>query len=195
MTSPFSRLCLWTSVLILVQLVLGATMRHQHAGLAIPDFPLAYGKLWPPMDAQSVAHYNQRRLEVVDLNPITSAQIGMQMVHRLVALSILCATAYCAWFAKRRLGNRNIASRLALAWFLLVVLQALLGAATIWSNKAADIATGHVMLGALSLGLGTLLTLIAANQRASLSPAPVLSARLGNEPSGSFGARPARAGN
>ena len=37
--------------LILLQLMLGATMRHQHAGLAIPDFPLAYGKLWPDVDA------------------------------------------------------------------------------------------------------------------------------------------------
>ena len=32
------------SILILIQLILGATMRHQHAGLAMPDFPLAYGK-------------------------------------------------------------------------------------------------------------------------------------------------------
>ena len=39
--------------LIFGQLILGATMRHQHAGLAIPDFPLAYGKLWPAMDAAS----------------------------------------------------------------------------------------------------------------------------------------------
>src|SRR3954468_17811432 len=39
-----------TVALIFGQLVLGATMRHQHAGLAIADFPLAYGKLWPAMD-------------------------------------------------------------------------------------------------------------------------------------------------
>src|SRR5258708_20412980 len=39
----------------------------------------------------------------------------------------------------------------------LVVTQALLGAATIWSNKAADIATAHVLIGALSLALGTVL--------------------------------------
>ena len=53
-----------TTALILGQLILGATMRHQHAGLAIPDFPLAYGRLWPAMDAASVARYNQQRLEV-----------------------------------------------------------------------------------------------------------------------------------
>src|SRR5439155_7161239 len=48
-----SRYGAWASgiaSLLLVQLVLGAAMRHQHAGLAIPDFPLAYGKWLPAMD-------------------------------------------------------------------------------------------------------------------------------------------------
>ena len=33
--------------LIFCQLLLGATMRHEHAGLSIDDFPLAYGQVWP----------------------------------------------------------------------------------------------------------------------------------------------------
>ncbi len=41
--------CCCATLLIFGQLLLGATMRHQHAGLAIPDFPLAYHKLWPPL--------------------------------------------------------------------------------------------------------------------------------------------------
>ncbi len=45
------RLFLAATLLILGQLALGATMRHQHAGLAIPDFPQAYGKVWPATDA------------------------------------------------------------------------------------------------------------------------------------------------
>src|SRR5204863_724591 len=53
-----------TTVLILGQLVLGETMRHQHAGLAIPDFPLAYGKLWLAVEPASVQLYNQQRLAV-----------------------------------------------------------------------------------------------------------------------------------
>jgi cytochrome c oxidase assembly protein subunit 15 len=36
--------------------------------------------------------------------------------------------------------------------------QFLLGACTIWTNKAADIATAHVATGALTLVLGALLT-------------------------------------
>ena len=86
-------------------------MRHQHAGLAIPDFPLAYGKLWPAMDAGSVAHYNQQRMEIVAVNPITAFQIGLQMIHRLLALAILGAVAFAAWSARRALGGKNLLSR------------------------------------------------------------------------------------
>jgi cytochrome c oxidase assembly protein subunit 15 len=153
-------LVLATTVLILGQLILGAWMRHQHAGLAIPDFPLAYGKLWPRMDAASVALYNQRRLEIVSLNPITSFQIGLQMAHRLVAVLILAGVGACAWGTLRRLGAGSALGKLALAWLGLVLAQALLGALTIWSDKAADIATAHVLGGALCLALGTLQCLL-----------------------------------
>ena len=148
-------LVLATTLLILVQLILGAWMRHQHAGLAIPDFPLAYGKLWPPMDAASVALYNQQRLEIVSVNPITSFQIGLQMAHRIMAALILAAVAACAGWTLRRLGPKTALGKLALLWLGLVLAQALLGATTIWSNKAADIAMAHVLGGALCLALGT----------------------------------------
>jgi heme a synthase len=150
-----------TTLLILGQLALGAAMRHQHAGLAIPDFPLAYGRLWPAMDAAAVAHYNARRMEITAVNPITAFQIGLQMTHRLMALAILGAVAFAASSARRRLGGRDLLSRLALGWLGLILVQALLGAATIWSNKAADVATAHVLVGALSLAVGAMLSLIA----------------------------------
>jgi cytochrome c oxidase assembly protein subunit 15 len=147
------------TILIFAQLIVGATMRHQHAGLAIPDFPLAYHKLWPPMDAASIASYNQARLEVNETNPITAFQIALQMVHRLMALLILGAVAFCTVWT-RRLGSRHPLARLSLAWLGLILVQILLGAATIWSNKAADIATLHVLAGALSLVVSALLTVV-----------------------------------
>ena len=158
------------SGLILLQLVLGATMRHAHAGLAIPDFPLAYGKLWPPMDAASVLLYNQRRLELVSLNPITSFQIGLQMAHRLTAVLILAVVAFAAWATWRRVGARHPLGRITLAWLVLILSQAVLGAATIWSNKAADVATAHVLVGALSLAAGSVLCL-AARRSVAVVPA------------------------
>ncbi len=160
------------TLLIFIQLILGATMRHQHAGLSIPDFPLAYGKLWPATDAQSVAHYNQARLEVLAANPITAFQIVLQMVHRLMALLILAAVATCAWLANRRLGSKHPLSRFTLVWLGLILVQVLLGAATIWSDKAADIATAHVLVGALSLSLGSLLSIVHFQMLRSQRTAP-----------------------
>jgi len=160
-----STLLFFSTLLILGQLALGAAMRHQHAGLAIPDFPLAYGKLWPAMDPVSVAHYNAQRVEVLAANPITASQIALQMAHRLLALAILGAVALAAWSARRTLGGGNLLSRLALVWLGLILTQVLFGAATVWSDKAADIATAHVLVGALALALGAMMSLIAYRER------------------------------
>jgi heme a synthase len=159
-----------TTALIFVQLVIGATMRHQHAGLAIPDFPLAYGKLWPATDAASVAAYNHQRLEVIALNPITSVQILLQMVHRLMAGFIVAAVGACAWLAWRNRPNTGSVAawqslgKGTLLWFGLILVQAGLGAATIWTGKAADVATLHVLAGALSLATGTIVSMMAGKE-------------------------------
>jgi cytochrome c oxidase assembly protein subunit 15 len=113
--------------LILVQLILGATMRHQHAGLAIPDFPLAYGNLWPATDAEAVARYNQMRVEAIAQNPITSTQVTLQMVHRLLAFIILGSVAWAAGATLRRTGWKSF-GKLSLLWLALIVVQVMLGA-------------------------------------------------------------------
>jgi cytochrome c oxidase assembly protein subunit 15 len=162
-----------TTVLILTQLILGATMRHQHAGLAIPDFPTAYGKLWPDTDSAAIARYNQNRLEVLAYNPITAAQVELQMVHRILALTVFSAVGVCLWLAWRRLGSRHRLTRLAGVWFALVLVQVFLGAATIWTGKSADVATAHVACGALCLVTGGLASMICFRMLA----APVTQAR------------------
>lgn len=154
------RLALATTLLILGQLVIGATMRHQHAGLAIPDFPLAYGKLWPVTDPASIASYNQRRIEVTAVNPITAFQVWLQMVHRAVAIVILGAVITWAVVSRRHLGGKNPLRFLGLLWLGLVLVQVGLGAFTIWTNKAADVATLHMLAGALTLAFGAMLSLL-----------------------------------
>ena len=148
-----------TTFRILFQLILGATMRHQHAGLAIRDFPLAYGKLWPATDAASVMRYNEHRVEITNFNPITAFQIQLQMVHRIVAVLILGAVGFCAWSAWRK--RSGPVAKLSAFWFGLILCQAGLGAATVLSDKAADVATAHVLIGALSLATGAALSIIA----------------------------------
>ncbi|MHC1769790.1 MAG: heme A synthase [Verrucomicrobiia bacterium] len=169
---PISRALRWmagiATVLILVQLILGATMRHQHAGLAVPDFPLAYGKLWPPMDAASIDLANRLRIGVQEYRPITAFHIGLHMAHRIGAVVILALVCALAWKTRREHGKGAAFTKLSGIWAWLIGLQAALGALTVWSNKAADVATAHVLLGAVSLVVGSVLTagIVCAGARA-----------------------------
>jgi heme A synthase len=61
------------------------------------------------------------------------------------------------------------------AWFLLLAAQIALGAWVIWSNKAADIATAHVALGAIMLALGITLATISLRLSLSLNQTPMQS--------------------
>ena len=158
-SSRFVRICVIVTSLMFLQLVLGATMRHQHAGLAISDFPLAHGAIWPDTSPEAVQRYNQLRGEVAGIKEITAFQIQLQMVHRIMAALLLAGVAVVAWVSRRESGG-TFASRISLGWLGLIVVQAGLGAATIWTNKSADIATAHVALGAVSLAMGALLTLM-----------------------------------
>jgi cytochrome c oxidase assembly protein subunit 15 len=148
------------TALVFLQLALGATMRHQHAGLAVPDFPLAYGKLWPPTDAGLIAMANQNRMDAREFKPITAAQIHLHMTHRLLAYGILAGLAALAWRVYRQTAGRSALSFCTGIWVGMALLQATLGAMTVWSNKAADVATLHVTLGASTLVYGSLLALV-----------------------------------
>lgn len=184
------RFVLFTTILIFCQLIIGATMRQQHAGLSISDFPLAYGKVWPDTSASAVQRYNEDRMSVIAENPITAFQIILQMVHRIMALAIFVLSAACAWQARRQLGKKDPLAKLALFWLGLILVQIFLGAATIWSNKAADVATAHVLGGALSLVTGALWYIIAF-RRSAVLPEIATTTTI----SGAYGGAPAMAAN
>jgi cytochrome c oxidase assembly protein subunit 15 len=113
-------------------------MRHTGAGLAIPDFPLAFGGLIPP------------KLDFA---------IGVHFCHRLGALVV---ATMIFWLLGRVLryaaGERMVlvpASLLA----LMVLLQGTLGGLVVLSGKAVLPNTLHVAGGALLLALSLLVTL------------------------------------
>ena len=169
-------------ILIFAQLALGAAMRHQHAGLAIWDFPLAHGQIWPAMDKVSVTQYNAARLKLNDQlheegaerflmtgrDHITVPQLALHMAHRLGAMAVFCSVVICALMARARLGGEHPLSKWTLAWLGVVLAQGALGVWTVLSFKAADVATLHVMLGALSLVGGSLL--VASAERMAVQP-------------------------
>ncbi len=88
------------------------------------------------------------------------------MVHRLVALLIFLGVAAGAWLALRRLGGQDPLTQIALFWLAVIFSQIALGAATIWSDKAADVATAHVLVGAIALVTGALWCAIAFRRSA-----------------------------
>ena len=157
------------TALILAQLILGAAMRHQHAGLAMPDFPLAYGRVWPPTNEAFLQGINSQRPDVEQSKPITAFHIHLHMAHRFLAFMILALAASVAWKSRRGCGTESTLAKLSLVWTGIICLQAALGAATVLSNKAADIATAHVLLGALSLLSGSVLSLLVIRARSRLN--------------------------
>jgi cytochrome c oxidase assembly protein subunit 15 len=132
------RIAAATTVMIYCQILLGATMRHIEAGMAIPDFPLAFGQLLPP---------------------VWTAGIAVHFAHRagavLVTAAIL-ATAGHVWYHHRARGDL---ARPANLLVLFVLTQVTLGAFVIWSGLQPLVNTAHVVNGALVLATSLVLTL------------------------------------
>jgi heme a synthase len=117
------------TVVVFVQLVLGATMRHRGAGLAIPDFPLALGHVIPPFDEPNVA---------------------VHFAHRVGAIAVLMAVVVLAVRAYR--SGVPALARMASVVVALVIVQIALGATTVLMGKAVLPTTAHVAVGAAVLG-------------------------------------------
>jgi cytochrome c oxidase assembly protein subunit 15 len=138
------RIAVWTLAVVYVQIVLGATMRHTGSGLAIPDYPLAFGRLIPPM---------------------WTAKIGIHFAHRVGAV---VATVMVAWLVvhifKRHSANRWLTVPAGLL-ALLVITQVTLGGYVVWTARDIYINSLHVMVGALVLAVSLIVALRAHRVR------------------------------
>src|SRR6266480_3131086 len=157
--TPIKTLAIAITIAIYVQLALGATMRHEHRDLAILDFPTANGAWIPDTSATLLARINAWR-DARGLSDVTAFQIWLQMAHRFLALLIAIAVvAFCLRVGRDAQGVTAL-KRLSVFWVALVACQITLGAWTIWSNKAADVATAHVAVGAIMLSFGVSISAI-----------------------------------
>jgi heme a synthase len=156
-TRQLRMLTVIVTVMVFAQLVFGAAMRHSHAGLSIPDFPTTYGGWLPLLDPVAIARINEARGAAGQ--PFTSGGlILLQYVHRVWALLIGIGVV---WTSLKLIRSTLLPSPIRVAgaaWIFLIFVQVGLGAWTVLSNKAADIATSHVLVGALMLMIGVLLS-------------------------------------
>jgi cytochrome c oxidase assembly protein subunit 15 len=161
--SSLVRLSIITTIAVYIQLILGALMRHTQSGLAVPDFPLAYGQLFPSLTSASLEQYNQQLIQsdirLAADGAITSTQILIHMLHRLWAIGV---SVMVVW-TSIRLFNMSAASkrlfRFAFILLGMLILQITLGGLTVLSVKAVDITTAHVATGALLLVTCVLMSL------------------------------------
>jgi len=152
-----------SSIVVFIQLVLGACMRHTYSGLAVPDFPLAFGQIFPSLSREALAHYNQRLVGEgirwqID-TPIAAYQIFLHMLHRYwgyVVVGIVAISGYRLYISKflpqtiRRNGIMMVA---------VVLIQFVLGILTVITHKKVVITTAHVAIGAYTLILCVVTTL------------------------------------
>ena len=142
-----------------MQLALGATMRHEHRDLAILDFPTANGAWVPDTSADALAKINAWR-DTRALSDVTAFQIWLQMAHRFLAVVIAIAVISFCLRVWRDARDFAALKRLSILWVVSVLCQITLGAWTIWSNKAADVATAHVAFGAIMLSFAVTISAI-----------------------------------
>jgi cytochrome c oxidase assembly protein subunit 15 len=140
--NPWARLAPWLVALIYVQILLGALVAGNQAGLVYNDWPLFAGHLFPqayvgPGLWGTVAH----------------SQGAVQLHHRLVAYLLLVVAVglgVAAW-RSRQLAVES--KELALGVALLVIVQAGLGIATLMARVPIGLGVAHQLTAALTLCL------------------------------------------
>ena len=83
------RLGLVLLVVMMVQLMLGATMRHTGARLAIPDFPSAYGQWVPPLSQTGIQAAIDDQPYEQFTGYYTASQVSIHFAHRVWAMIVL----------------------------------------------------------------------------------------------------------
>lgn len=153
-----ARLAWFVAALVFLQLIVGATMRHLGAGLAIPTFPLAPdGGLLPAA-----------RSGFTDLN-FAHTRIGAAVVT--VAMVWLCVRV------RRMADGEALLQRPAFLLLALLGAQLGLGMLVIWNLRPPVLTTLHVVNGAALLA-----TLVLLAVRAGRAPEKLAARRPSPQP-------------
>jgi heme A synthase len=124
----FGRLALTASGVTLATMLLGSYVSGAGYGLACSGWPLCNGEVAPSTDATSV--------QLVFLHRVVAFALGL----------VLLALVWQAWRLRDAMPFALVAATGALAVY---VLQALVGAANVWTRLADEVSAGHLALGTL----------------------------------------------
>jgi heme A synthase len=155
--TAFQRLCLVTIGTILVLIVIGGIVRATDSGLGCPDWPTCHGRLIPENNKHTIIEYSHR---------LTASIVGMLVL----AIAIVAIRKY-----------RDVPAILwpSVGAFVLVLVQAGLGAAVVKQELPPGLVTFHLVLATALLTLVTLITTTSFNLSRPLTR-PVVHTSLGN---------------
>lgn len=146
---PMYRLALWTAAAGFLLIVAGGLVTSTDSGLAVPDWPLSYGTLFPPL----------------------VGGIRFEHTHRVIAASVgLLTLLLCLWLLFKE--SRRWVRWLGIWALGLVVFQGILGGVTVLWGLPAAVSIGHAILGQTFFATLVLLATVLAP---SYPPPPTLS--------------------
>ena len=139
------------TLLVFVQLVLGALVRHTSSGLAIPDFP-KMGGMWIPTFSDNMVNNINVELFDKNLDMVSKWQVVIHFLHRLGAFIITLALTFIIYKFRNMLEKNTIESKILILLSVLLLIQIILGATTVITEKLPFVASFHVVTGAALLG-------------------------------------------
>ena len=136
------------AVCVFLLLVAGALVTSTESGLAVPDWPLSYGRLMPPMVGGILYEHGHRLVAAA-----VSALVGLELGALLFFLE----------------GNRRVVKWLAGAAFGAILLQAVLGGLTVLFLLPPAISSAHAALAEIVFALTALVALMCSKTWNDLS--------------------------
>jgi cytochrome c oxidase assembly protein subunit 15 len=140
--SPWGRRGLWLMGLIYFQVLLGALVAGNHAGLVYNDWPLMNGRFFP-------ADYAGPGLWAT----LAHSQGAVQLHHRLVAYLLVVVAVVFGVSAWRSSYLARDAKQLAAAVMGAVLFQACLGVVTLMTVVPIGLGVAHQLMAAVTLCL------------------------------------------
>lgn len=129
-----------TVLAVFALIILGGVVRVTGSGLGCPDWPLCYGKLFPPLESTAIIEYTHRL--------VASAIVG----------PLILLTGGTVWLAYRREPWLVIPASLSV---VLLIGQALLGGVTVLQELPGEIVAAHLAVAEALLACLLLLTVVA----------------------------------
>ncbi|MCS7176586.1 MAG: COX15/CtaA family protein [Candidatus Kapabacteria bacterium] len=133
-----AKFALFVWLLSFGQILFGALTRHTYSALAIPDFPLVFGGIFPPTSA-------------------LNGQVLIHYMHRLLGFVLAAAMLLQGWLLWSEKGQAAWVRWLALGGAIVVIGQILLGGWLVWSYRAVFPTTLHVIVGTALWAVNTAL--------------------------------------